>query len=123
MIKQGVIQDALFFFGLICLQFGINRLFALNAWNSYTISIYLSVGFLSLFALPYLRTIKSKDAKLFVQAFLTYTVLQMLVLMTLLLIVMTKYPKDLRNVSFQLLPVFVASIIFQSVFLSKKTPK
>lgn len=104
------------------IQFGIHRIFDVNCWNKYTILVYSVVFGITLLALPLLKRLKLKDQQLFVQGFMAFTVIQMLILMTLVLVAVFKFREHAVNFSFQLIAIFFVALAIQTVVLlsSKK---
>ena len=103
--------------GILLIQFSVHLLFGIDCWNNYTIIVYSVVFGITYAGIPLLVKLKSKDQQLFVQGFLAFTVIQMLLLMTLILIVIVKYREIAINFSFQLLALFFASLGIQTVIL------
>jgi hypothetical protein len=100
--------------------FGLNQLFEIDAWNRQTlISVILLAGITA----PGLWLIKSfqyKDSQLFVQSFLVFTTLQLLILLFTLLLFKFSYPENLKNFALQLTAAFFYMLALQSVILLKK---
>lgn len=122
-VTQMLIAISLFFAVLLGLHFVINQFFALHYWNSTTPILYFFAFLVSLLGIILLAKVKQKDAKLFVQGFLAYTVLQFLIIITSMLIVVTLSPETARKFAVQLLFVSFLTIVFQSVFLARVKTK
>jgi hypothetical protein len=118
-IKQLIICILFFYAGLLGIHFGINKLFNLNYWNGFTPWAYFIIALFSFICIPMLIRFKRKDAQLFVQAFLSYTVIQMLLVITITMVMVKKYPENARNYAIQLLLLIFATLVFQSIVLLK----
>jgi len=103
-------------------QFSIHRIFEVNCWNKYTLLVYSVVFGITFLALPLLKRLKFKDQQLFVQGFMAFTVIQMLILMTLVLVAVFKFRENAVNFSFQLIAIFFTALAIQTIVLlsSKK---
>jgi hypothetical protein len=100
--------------------FGLNQLFEIDTWNRQTL---VSVTMLAGITAPGLWLIKSfqyKDSPLFVQSFLVFTTLQLLILLFTLLLFKFSYPENLKNFALQLTAAFFYMLSLQSVILLKK---
>ncbi|MEO9257552.1 MAG: hypothetical protein ABI207_04170 [Crocinitomicaceae bacterium] len=117
--KQLIICILFFYAGLLGIHFGVNKLFSLSYWNGFTPWVYISIALLSLLCIPLLIGFKRKDPQLFIQGFLSYTVIQMLTVITITLILVKKYPDNARNYATQLLLLIFATLVFQSILLLK----
>jgi hypothetical protein len=81
--------------------------------------LYLSFFVLTVLCIPLLLHLKKKDAQLFIQGFLSYTVLQMLFIIIGMLVVIKFHPNLAKNFAAQLLFVSFFVLIFQSILLAK----
>lgn len=123
MTKAKWIVTVVFFAVLVLVQYVVHHFFGLNCWNFYTLIVYLAVFGITLVGLPLLIRLKSKDRELFIQGFLVFTVVQMLILMGLMAVALFKLNTQAINLLFQLLCVFFPVLIFQTTMLLLKLPK
>lgn len=114
-----LISIFLFYTCVLGVHFGLNDLLNLNYWNNFTPWLYSCILIMTAVCIPLLATIKRKDAKLFVQGFLAFTVLQFLAVITAVLVVVTLYPDKARNFAAQLLFLAFLTLVFQSIVLAK----
>jgi len=98
----------------------LNHLFEIETWNQQT---FLAMAILIGITIPGLwliKLIQYKDSQLFVQSFLVFTTLQLLILLFSLLLFKFSDPENLKNFALQLTGAFFYILALQSAILLKK---